>query len=499
QAQIQGTPMGTWKSHTSYYNQTKIITTPDAVFAASEASLIRIDKTTLNVDAITKIDGLSEVNISAMAYHPQTKTVIIGYNSGNIDLLRADGSIVNISGIKRFNFFGSKVINHISVYKSDAYLSCDFGLVILNVAKEEIKNSNISLSATSSTLVVNCSAVNNDSLYLATTEGLKVAPLSANLTDGLSFKSLSYNYGLPATSIGNPVIPYLVISFKNYLLVHLRSNTNSYCFIKDGANFRNTNIGELAGTINRFSTNGDTLLALTNNRLIKLGADFQPKTLTDTSFFILLDAEQDKEGKLWISDFTKTPGYWQNGKLNLISSDSPIMQTATHMSAFADKVVFASGGYNASFYSKNGNAAGFSVLGKKGWKNFSFYKLSRPYYEDCAHVNYDAVSKRLYVSLWGGGLMLVNIDDDGGYISHELWNENFPSNTTLNTIDNSKAQCRVSATAIDKKHQLFISTFVYQTGKTSMSKYTFTDKNFTSIISPDISAPSYECPMDILV
>jgi len=499
QAQIQGTPIGTWKSHVSYYNQTKIITTPSAVFAASEASLIRIDKATLSVEAITKIDGLSEVNISAMAYHPKTKTVVIGYNSGNIDLLKADGSIVNISGIKRFNFFGSKVINHIAAYKSDAYLSCDFGLVIINVEKEEIKNSNISLSSTSSTLTVNCSAVNNDSLYLATTEGLKVAPLSANLTDGLSFKSLTYNYGLPQTTVGNPVIPYQLISFKDYLLVHLRSNSNSYCYIKDGANFRNTNLGELSGTINRFSTNGDTLLALTNNRLVKLGSDFKPRTLLDTSFFILLDAEQDAEGKLWISDFTKTPGYWENGKLNPISSDSPIMQTAIRMTAFADKVAFASGGYNASFYSKNGNAAGFSVLGKKGWKNYSFYKLPRPYYEDCSHLSYDAVNKKLFASLWGGGLMLVDIDEDGSYKSHELWNESFPANTSLNTIDNSKAQCRVSATAIDKKHQLFISTFVYQTGKTSLSKYSFTDKSFTPIISPDVSAPSYECPMDILV
>ena len=48
-------------------------------------------------------------------------------------------------------------------------------------------------------------------------------------------------------------------------------------------------------------------------------------------------------------------------------------------------------------------------------------------------------------------------------------------------------------------NQLFIGNFTLGTSKPGLHKYTFSDKVFTSIQPPDLSADSYECPIDILI
>jgi hypothetical protein len=491
-------PMGTWRAHPSFYNQTHLLATPTAIYAASEASLFRIEKGNLSITPITKTNGLSEVNITALAYHPQTKNVIIGYTSGSIDILKPTGEIVNISAIKRFNLLGSKTINHIFSAGSDAYLSCDFGLVILNVVKEEVKNSNIGLSGSNSTLVVNSSTIINDTLYLATAEGLKEAPLNSNLKDGASYKTYGLAAGAP-TAINDNYSPISLVNFKNTLYIHYRNNSGGFLYKKTGNRVTDAQLPYLTGKISKLSAGADSLMALMNNSIITMGQDFAPKVLNDTSFYFLQSAEQEQDGRIWISDFTKTPGYWENGRLNTLQFDTPIMKTALRMHPFGNKIAFASGGYNTSIYTKSGTSAGYSVLGDDGWQNFNFERLLKPFFEDCVHVTTNASGNKLYGSLWGGGLLVADIDNNGKTTKYELWDDKFPANSTLNLFSSDKAACRITSSVIDLKNQLFIGNFTLSTSQPSIHKYSFSDKSFVEIQSPDNNADSYECPLDIIV
>ena len=497
-AQITDIPMGTWRAHPSFYNQTQLLTTPTAVYAASEASLFKIDKSTFEVEPITKINGLSEVNITALAYHPQSQNVIIGYSSGNIDLLKPNGDIVNLSGIRRFNLLGSKTINHIYPFGNDAYLSCDFGLVVLNVVREEVKTSNIGLSASNSTLVVNSSTIINDTLYLATAEGVKAAALTANLKDGSLYTTFGTAQGAPS-AIGDAFLPVSMVSFKNNLFIHYRNSGNGFLYRKNGRRLENAQLPYLTGRIENLNAGSDSLFARTSNNLITMGSDFAPRTFSDTSFYILLSATQDANGTIWVSDFTKTPGYLVNGRLNTVRFESPIMKTALKMHPYSNKVAFAAGGYGAAIYNKLGNTAGYSILGDEGWQNFNFERLPKPFFEDCVHINTNASGTKLYASLWGGGLLISDIDRNGRTISYERWDESFPSNSTLNSLLSQPGFTRITSTAIDLRNQLFIGNFTLGTSQPGLHRYNFSDKSFTEIQSPDNSADSYECPIDILV
>ena len=66
--------------------------------------------------------------------------MVVGYENTNIDLIMEDMSIINIPDIKRKEILGNKTINSIMNYGKYAYLSCGFGIVVLNLEKMEIKD-----------------------------------------------------------------------------------------------------------------------------------------------------------------------------------------------------------------------------------------------------------------------------------------------------------------------------------------------------------------------
>ena len=97
------------------------------------------DKEDNSLNKLSKINGLSDINISSIKYLKSVNTLIIGYENGNIDLLQGD-VITNMSDIKRnTTIIGSKAVNDIFLLDNTAYLACGFGIVVLDLNKTEIK------------------------------------------------------------------------------------------------------------------------------------------------------------------------------------------------------------------------------------------------------------------------------------------------------------------------------------------------------------------------
>ena len=88
---------------------------------------------------MSKVTGLSDVGVKQVAYSEELKITIITYENCNIDLLK-NKQIITISDIKRKEIIGNKEINNITINNGIAYLSCSFGLVLVDLSKEEIKD-----------------------------------------------------------------------------------------------------------------------------------------------------------------------------------------------------------------------------------------------------------------------------------------------------------------------------------------------------------------------
>ena len=129
--------INTWRTHTSYTSVNQITQSKEKVYAISSGSLFSVYKDRIVLETYSKIDGLSDNNITVIKYSEYDDALFIGYNNSNIDILYEDGLIVNITDLYQKNMSGSKKINDIHFTPEMAYLACDFGIIALNIKKEE--------------------------------------------------------------------------------------------------------------------------------------------------------------------------------------------------------------------------------------------------------------------------------------------------------------------------------------------------------------------------
>jgi ligand-binding sensor domain-containing protein len=194
----QQRPIGTWETYLPYGSATQVVNTPDRIYCATEYSLFYIEKSDGTVNTLTKSNGLSDADVRHIAYNSAMNTLVITYASSNIDLLVNGTDIYNIPDIKNAIISGSKNINDIAMIGSYAYLATDLGISVLDLQQQQIM-SNYIIGSTGLSVVVNSIASDGVSLFAATAEGLKSAPLSSpNLQDYAVWTIYDTSSGLPA-------------------------------------------------------------------------------------------------------------------------------------------------------------------------------------------------------------------------------------------------------------------------------------------------------------
>ena len=127
----QNTPMYTWQEHLAYKNAKLILEVGERIYCATEIGLYYYHQNDYTINRINKINGLSEIKISAMAYDQENEIIIISYENCNVDLINKDGLVTNIPDIKLKEIFGDKEIYSLYVYNGTCYIASTFGLSLL--------------------------------------------------------------------------------------------------------------------------------------------------------------------------------------------------------------------------------------------------------------------------------------------------------------------------------------------------------------------------------
>jgi hypothetical protein len=184
---------GTWEDYLSYSNATKVAISPEKVYCLTDGGLFYFDLEDNSVNKLSDVVTLSDFGISTISYSAEKEILLIAYTNSNIDLLYEDGSIVNLPYIKNKTITGDKSINAISFSGSEAYLSCGFGIVALNLSKKEIKDTYY-IGEEGASITVNDIAFDEEYIYAATDNGIyKALKTGTNLLD--------YNNWNPITTI----------------------------------------------------------------------------------------------------------------------------------------------------------------------------------------------------------------------------------------------------------------------------------------------------------
>ncbi len=130
--------VGQWRGHLPYSSGIAVAESNDKVYAATDYAVFSYDKTSGETEKLNKITALSDIGVSSLAYSDEHNSLIIGYDNGNLDILK-NRRIINISDIKRKTITAPKSINNITFIDDFAFLSTGFGIVVLDVDRQEIK------------------------------------------------------------------------------------------------------------------------------------------------------------------------------------------------------------------------------------------------------------------------------------------------------------------------------------------------------------------------
>lgn len=215
----QNLKIGDWAMHLNYTNINVVINENNTLYAGTKSGLFLFNEIDNSLTSFSKLDGLSSINITALHYNDGQ--LIVGYNDGNIDLI-TNWEIVNISDIASASILGDKKINNIFVDNNLAYVSCPFGIVVIDLGNKEVKETYYLSNDGTITEVfgvhvfdenihTNTDIFLSNKIFAATNKGLFYASKNDNLLDyavwqndcqvSLLSKSNQYIYTLENTNV----------------------------------------------------------------------------------------------------------------------------------------------------------------------------------------------------------------------------------------------------------------------------------------------------------
>lgn len=129
---------GQWRMHITKKGL-DIASNDEVVFTVMENGLIEYDISSNEVSEWSSVNSLSDISPTCIHYHKASNSFFVGYQNGNIDRIQ-NNTVTNIPAITLANISGSKQINTFVEYGDYIYAATAFGIVIINPAKNEIKD-----------------------------------------------------------------------------------------------------------------------------------------------------------------------------------------------------------------------------------------------------------------------------------------------------------------------------------------------------------------------
>jgi len=135
-AQLQLGPIGSWRAHFSNESIQQVVK-GDQIYVAAANQIIQIDANK-QTNYLNTTTGLHATGIHKIAWHPIENQLVIAYKNSRIDIVKGD-QVTLIDDIQNSNLYSDKTINDLIVINNNAYLSCNFGIVVVDLLKKEIK------------------------------------------------------------------------------------------------------------------------------------------------------------------------------------------------------------------------------------------------------------------------------------------------------------------------------------------------------------------------
>ena len=433
------TPVGSWSDHLVYSTADCVSAGTDEVFASTGSSIIIYNKGFAELKKMSRIGGLTETGISTITWSEENKTLIIAYNSTNVDLFK-NNLIYNIPDISRKYIPGKKAINKIRSYGKYAYMACSFGIVVIDLNKKEIYDTWKPGTGTENTEVWDI-AFGKGKIYAATEMGI----YSADISDtGLSYFG---NWDL-LSLLPNPYGKYTALIFsgnKLYAnlsdpsaggdLVYAVDETSSLFSFINGIYNKSFDAATLGFTV---SSPSSIKYYNLNGSLIKTISSYG-WAVPDISQAVVDNAD------IWIADIKS--GLVKGESMSeflALTLPGPFSNNAFNITSTNGKTIICGGGTNVN-WNNQWRPLQVSINENNNWTFLPSGTISDPMRALTDPDN----NNHLFVSTWGGGLL--------EYENNNLVKQYTESNSPLQTIIPGRPYVRICGLAFDKSKNLWLT------------------------------------------
>ena len=173
--------IGEWQVYPSYYSATQNIAVGQTVYSISEGNLLSYHTDDSEVRTYDCLHNLNGVRILCMGYSSQARRLILVYDDTNIDLMDADGQVINMPSLRDKTLTG-KAVSRVYVYGMMAYLVTGFGLVEVDM-KEAVFGNTYHIDHPIRSL-----AISDDTFFLGTSDGLYACAKDKNMNQASNWE-----------------------------------------------------------------------------------------------------------------------------------------------------------------------------------------------------------------------------------------------------------------------------------------------------------------------
>jgi hypothetical protein len=445
--------IGEWKEYLSFARATQVVAAGNKIYCSTKGGLFYYDTSDQSIHTITRLNGLNDFSIQTIEYSPENQVLMVVYKNSNIDLIYKT-HITNLSDIKRKSITGDKSVNNIFFHGQEAYLSCGFGIVVVNLERQEIKDTYL-IGEEGSQLAVFDIDMDGNTIYAATDKGLYTADLDdPNLLD--------YRNWNPLTEIPHAGERYEGIeNFDGRMIAHYKTDRweENEMYLKNGDHWDRylSYVGYIRDI--RASEQYLTLTAYKNIYIFNRNhqeyacVDHYPGLEEDPDKRRPVQALYTESSGLWIAD--EVLGLVKAGEPSYesILPDGPVDNRAFTLYTNENDLWVASGGYTSS-WNNTWTAPQFQLFREGRW--YSFTKNEIPEmasFWDIVCIAADPSDKNhVFAGSWGGGLL---------EIQNGQWVERFTQlNSSLQTAlpdQPEEPYVRIGGLAFDSGGNLWIS------------------------------------------
>ncbi|MDB5227166.1 MAG: Two component regulator propeller [Bacteroidota bacterium] len=368
----QKAPLGSWTAHLPMVSGTSVCQSTNNIYAACTNGVLSVNIDNGLLEKYTKVIGLAEVFVSQVGYDTATSTLVIGYANSNIDLIQ-NGKIVNLPYLKNAAISGDKNIYYIFCRDSIAYIGTGFGLMQVDLVKQEISETYTFNNGVSNDRV-NAVWADETAIYCATTEGIVMGKIAANV-NLLNFNDwVKYSSGIPASEAS------AITQYQNKIIAAVGNTLYQF----DGTNWSVFFMDANWLTMHLNNSYGQLLIAqqksVGGNIVDKRVGRWNGSAFTFYSgqFNIErpLQVLQDKNGELWHADLYRGLVHQQGGNFNVIAPNAPYSINCKEMDYMNGTMWVSSSAIRNGWNPDNlPDSRSFYACTNYTWTNYTQYDL----------------------------------------------------------------------------------------------------------------------------